>query len=78
MVLTLHALPQSSQVVPLSLQRGVSVTSNQLMGTFFALLDSMHVKDWVDIFKEGNYDEHDMPIKIFEPNLICHVTTVLP
>jgi hypothetical protein len=49
MVLTLHALSQSSQVGPLNLQRRVSVTSYQSRGMFFPLLDSMHVKYWVDI-----------------------------
>ena len=52
MVLTLHALPQSSQDVPLKLQRRVSVTSHQSRGMFFPLLDSMHVKCWVDISKK--------------------------
>ena len=80
MVLALHALPRSSQVAPLNLPRRVCATSHKSRGGggFFPLLDSMHVKYLVEIFKDKNYDQHNMLRKISEPNLLCHMTTVLP
>ena len=78
MVLALHAPSWSSQVVPWNLERGVSVTSHQSRSIFFPLLDSLHVKCWVDTLKEENYDQYDMLRKVSEPDLICHVATVLP
>ena len=47
-------------------------------GGFFPLLDSMHVKYLVEIFKDKNYDQHNMLRKLSEPDLFCHVSTVLP